>query len=88
MFESYKLRLISLIIKGTTEMVRRGTESATFWGVVCKRAEIWGSCFGHLKIQSGTSVFHINPSHGLIGPDVRVNLAPEIGTKTAPFQWG
>ena len=25
-------------------------------------------CFGHLKIQSGTSVFHIGPSPGLIWP--------------------
>ena len=32
-------------------MARYGAESATFGGVVFKRAKIWGGCFGYWKNQ-------------------------------------
>ena len=55
----------------TSEVAQHGAELALFWGVICKRAKIWGGCFGHLKFQNGTAVFHIEPSHGLIWPQYK-----------------
>ena len=78
------------VIKGrkkdpsTTEIAQHGVKSATFWGVVCKRAVIWRGCFGYWKIQIGTSVFHIDPLHGLIWPGCKGQFSPNLWYQNSP----
>ena len=74
-------------IKNTT-MARYGAESATFWGVVFKRAKIGGGCFGYWKIQNGPSVFHIDPLHGLIWPRCKGQFSPKFWYQNSPISVG
>ena len=69
-------------------MARYGAESATFWGVVFKRAKIWGGCFGYWKIQNGPSVFHIDPLHGLIWPRCKGQFSPKFWYQNSPISVG
>ena len=69
-------------------MARYGAESATFGGVVFKRAKIWGGCFGYWKIQNGPSVFHIDPLHGLIWPRCKGQFSPKFWYQNSPISVG
>ena len=69
-------------------MARYGAESATFGGVVFKRANIWGGCFGYWKIQNGPSVFHIDPLHGLIWPRCKGQFSPKFWYQNSPISVG
>ena len=69
-------------------MARYGAESATFGGVVFKRAKIWGGCFGYWKIQNGPSVFHIDPLHGLIWPRCKGQFSPKFWYQNSPISRG
>ena len=69
-------------------MAQYGAESATFRGVVCKRAKILGGCFGPWKIQSGTSVFYIGPLQGLIWPQSKGQFSPKFWYQNGPISIG
>ena len=69
-------------------MARYGAESATFGGVVFKRAKIWGGCFGYWKIQNGPSVFYIDPLHGLIWPRCKGQFSPKFWYQNSPISVG
>ena len=69
-------------------MARYGAESATFGGVVFKRAKIWGGCFGYWKIQNGPRVFHIDPLHGLIWPRCKGQFSPKFWYQNSPISVG
>ena len=69
-------------------MALYGAESATFEGVVFKRAKIWGGCFGYWKIQNGPSVFHIDPLHGLIWPRCKGQFSPKFWYQNSPISVG
>ena len=69
-------------------MAQHGAESATFGGVVFKRAKIWGGCFGYWKIQNGPSVFHIDPLHGLIWPRCKGQFSPKFWYQNSPISVG
>ena len=69
-------------------MAQYGAESATFGGVVFKRAKIWGGCFGYWKIQNGPRVFHIDPLHGLIWPRCKGQFSPKFWYQNSPISVG
>ena len=69
-------------------MARYGAQSATFGGVVFKKAKIWGGCFGYWKIQNGPSVFHIDPLHGLIWPRCKGQFSPKFWYQNSPISVG
>ena len=45
-------------------------------------------CFGSWKIQSGPSVFHIGPLHGLIWPRCKGQISPKFWYQNSPISIG